>query len=176
MILRTFKVRRGARVLLIAGEEVLLLNDSDPGIPGSSWWVAPGGGIDAGENPEEAACREVEEETGLHLDPADLIGPVAQGRVWHGYSDRIRVQDELFYLARTRRFEPSNLGWTDAEQKRMKGFRWWRFDSLPGAVWPSCVAEIVRADPDHPLVLADREESSVALSATDWERVNAVLG
>lgn len=55
---RPLKLRRGARVLLIAGEEVLLLNDSDPGIPGSSWWVTPGGGIDAGENPAEAACRE----------------------------------------------------------------------------------------------------------------------
>ena len=119
---RPLKLRCGAWVLLLAGEEVLLLNDSDPGIPGSSWWVAPGGGIDAGENPEEAACREVEEETGLHLNPADLIGPVAQGRVCHGYSDRIRVQDELFFLARTRRFEPSNLGWTEAEKKRMKGF------------------------------------------------------
>ena len=176
MNLRPLKVRCGARVLLLAGEEVLLLNDSDSGIPGSSWWVAPGGGIDAGENPKEAACREVEEETGLHLNPADLIGPVAQGLVCHGYSDRIRVQDELFFLARTRRFEPSNLGWTEAEKKRMMGFRWWRLDSLPGKVWPACVAEIVRSDPDHPLLLADREESSVQLSPTDWERVNAVLG
>ena len=58
----------------------------------------------------------------------------------------------------------------------MKGFRWWRLDSLPEKVWPACVADIVRSDPDHPLVLADREESSVALSPTDWERVNAVLG
>ena len=122
MNLRPLKLRCGARVLLLAGEEVLLLNDSDPGIPGSSWWVAPGGGIDAGETPEEAACREVEEETGLHLNPADLIGPVAQGRVCHGYSDRIRVQDDLFFLARVRRFEPSSMGWTDSEKKRVKGF------------------------------------------------------
>ena len=118
----------------------------------------------------------MEEETGLHLNPADLIGPVAQGRVCHGYSDRIRVQDELFFLARTRRFEPSNLGWTEAEKKRMKGFRWWRLDSLPEKVWPACVVDIVRSDPDHPLLLADREESTVQLSPTDWERVNAVLG
>ena len=173
---RPLRLRRGARVLLLAGEEVLLLNDSDPGIPGSSWWVAPGGGIDAGENPAEAACREVEEETGLRLDPADLIGPVVQGRVCHGYSDRIRVQDEVFFLARTRRFEPSNLGWTEAERKRMRGFRWWRLDSLPGEVWPSCVAEIAEADPDHSLVLADREESAVPLSPADWNRVNAALG
>ena len=80
---RPLKLRRGARVLLLAGEEVLLLNDSDPGIPGSSWWVTPGGGIDAGENPAEAACREAGEETGLQLTPLDLVGPVARGRACH---------------------------------------------------------------------------------------------
>ena len=53
--------RRGARVLLVCGPEVLLLNDSDPGVPGLSWWVVPGGGIDAGEPAREAAAREIAE-------------------------------------------------------------------------------------------------------------------
>ena len=172
---RPLKLRRGARVLLIADEEVLLLNDSDPGIPGSSWWVTPGGGIDNEENPAEAACREVEEETGLRLTPADLVGPVARGRACHGYSDRIRVQDDVFFLARVRRFEPSSLGWTEAEKNRMKGFRWWRLDSLPEEVWPPRVAEIVMADPAHPLTLADREESTGPLNPVEWERVSAAL-
>ena len=173
---RPLKLRRGARVLLLAGEEVLLLNDSDPGVPGSSWWVTPGGGIDDGENPAEAACREAGEETGLRLTPFDLVGPVARGRACHGYSDRIRVQDDLFFLARVRRFEPSNMGWTDSEKKRMRGFRWWRIDSLPEEVWPPWVSEIAMADPAHPLALADREESTVPLSPAEWERVSAALG
>lgn len=116
------------------------------------------------------------EETGLRLTPADLVGPVARGRACHGYSDRIRVQDDLFFLARIRRFEPSSLGWTDAEKKRVRGSRWWRLDSLPEEVWPPWVAEIATADPDHPLALADREESTVPLSPAEWERVSAALG
>lgn len=31
-------------------------------------WVLPGGGLDAGETPEEGVIREVEEETGLQVD------------------------------------------------------------------------------------------------------------
>jgi 8-oxo-dGTP pyrophosphatase MutT (NUDIX family) len=31
-------------------------------------WVLPGGGIDAGETPDHAACREMEEETGCRVE------------------------------------------------------------------------------------------------------------
>lgn len=42
--------------------QVLVLQRCDVPI-----WVLPGGGIDQGESPEEAAIREVFEETGLHV-------------------------------------------------------------------------------------------------------------
>ena len=37
-------------------------------------WVLPGGGVDSGERVVEAVVREVEEETGIHVKPVNLIG------------------------------------------------------------------------------------------------------
>lgn len=37
-------------------------------------WVFPGGAIEAGEGPEEAAVREVAEETGLNVEAVKVLG------------------------------------------------------------------------------------------------------
>jgi len=37
-------------------------------------WVFPGGAIEAGESPEEAAVREVDEETGLKVEVIKVLG------------------------------------------------------------------------------------------------------
>jgi 8-oxo-dGTP diphosphatase len=39
-----------------------------------SGWTMPGGGIDPGEDPADAAVREVLEETGYHVDLDGLLG------------------------------------------------------------------------------------------------------
>jgi putative (di)nucleoside polyphosphate hydrolase len=61
-----------------AGVGLLIVNDSGEvlaferiDIPGS--WQAPQGGIEAGENPRQAAARELYEETGLRWDEIDLL-------------------------------------------------------------------------------------------------------
>ena len=56
---RPRRSRRASRVLITDGESILLFTDTDPGIPGSRWWVTPGGGIDPGETAAQAAVREV---------------------------------------------------------------------------------------------------------------------
>lgn len=55
-------------------------------------WCLPGGFMEASENPEESAAREVFEETGLKVEIRDLLGAFSPGR---GINVVI-----LFYLAR----------------------------------------------------------------------------
>jgi 8-oxo-dGTP diphosphatase len=62
-------IRRVAAVLLVDREGRLLLQRRTmdaPAAPGK--WSFPGGGIEPGEEPEEAARRELLEETGLLVD------------------------------------------------------------------------------------------------------------
>jgi 8-oxo-dGTP pyrophosphatase MutT (NUDIX family) len=48
-------------------------------------WALPGGRIDDGESPEQAALREVAEEIGLLLQPADVIGRLDDYATRSGY-------------------------------------------------------------------------------------------
>lgn len=148
-------------MIVVAGDEILLQGDTDPGVPGSAWWVTPGGGIDPGEVPAEAAARELREETGLAV-PADvLLGPVAERRVRHGYSDRVLIQFETFYRVDVERFDPVPEGLTASERERMRGHRWFHVDELPDDVWPHRLAELLEWEGGPPLQLGEMDESTV---------------
>lgn len=66
----------GAYVVCVRDREVLLVRFTD-----GERWTLPGGGLDHGEDPRDAAVREVAEETGLTvvLDALLDVG----SRVWH---------------------------------------------------------------------------------------------
>lgn len=148
---------------------MLLLQDSDPGLPGPpTFWITPGGGIDPGETVEEAALRELAEETGLVLDRAGLRGPIAHRTVVHGYSDKVVEQDETYLVASVPLFEVDVAGHTPEEQTTMVGHRWWAPDELSTTsetVWPTSLPDLIAAasDPERwPVDIADGEESIVA--------------
>lgn len=44
--------------------------------PGKGRWSVPGGRVEPGETPREAVVREVLEETGLRVEPTELVGTV----------------------------------------------------------------------------------------------------
>lgn len=153
---RPWRRRQAARLLVVAADEVLLFEDSDPGFPDLRWWVTPGGGIDRGESPLEAAVRELAEETGLVAQADDLQGPVAHRVTVHGYSDQVLDQEEFFFILRTARYEISTAGHTESERERLKSHRWWPLEELATTdawIWPENILQILATDPSETLEL-----------------------
>ena len=120
--------RLSARVVLLDDDGcVLLFCGSDPANDDGSaprWWFTVGGAAQQGETLPEVAVRELEEETGLRVDPADMIGPVWRRDAVIDFNGSVIRSEEMFFVHRTRRFEPSTAGRTGLERAYIHGHRW----------------------------------------------------
>ena len=80
-------MRAGAAAAVMDGDRLLLTKRTDNGE-----WCMPGGAIDPGERPAEAAERETLEETGLVVRVTGLVGVYSNPDVVVVYPDGNRVQ------------------------------------------------------------------------------------
>lgn len=138
--------RNAARVILLdeAGR-VLLFRGGDPHRPeAGTWWFTPGGGLDDGETVEQAARREVREETGLVI--TDLGPVVLERRVEFEVEGQRFDQEEVFFRVSVAGFDVDNREWTDLERRLMLEHRWWARDELAATtdtVYPEGLADLL---------------------------------
>lgn len=110
----------GAGVAVLKDGEVLLIRRGDNGL-----WDVPGGGLEPGETPGDAARRELKEKTGLSVG---LLRPLAVFQHPHVYPDGNVMQWETHVF--TAEFtEGEVLAGDDAHEAK-----WWLLNALPHAV------------------------------------------
>ncbi len=140
-------VRHAARVILLDPQDRVLLMRYDDGRPNGVHWSTPGGGLDPGECYQDAASRELAEETGW-TDIA-LLGEVHRRSQVINHGNWTVLQHERLYLART---DQPGRRITGVEAMHasdgIAAWRWWtvaELDASAEQVWPAELADLIRA-------------------------------
>lgn len=134
-------------VMLLNGDYQVFIgrrtdHPEEPEGPGT-WWQMPQGGLNQGEKPEDAARRELKEETGVCS-----ISMLARTRDWLTYDipdellgiaweGRYRGQKQMWFAAR---FEGQtseiDLGPREGHKQEFDAWRWAPLAELPALVVP----------------------------------------
>jgi 8-oxo-dGTP pyrophosphatase MutT (NUDIX family) len=115
-------------VVLDARERILLFHTRDPTVPErGEWWELPGGGLEPGETYLEAVIRELAEEAGLAITPAQVGPPNWRRQASFVYRNVRLDNDEVVVTVRLDGDGPDVDGTNrvDFEDEDYFGFRWW---------------------------------------------------
>ncbi|MGE0044803.1 MAG: RNA pyrophosphohydrolase [Hyphomonadaceae bacterium] len=113
------------------------------GATGPHQWQMPQGGVDAGESPDDAALRELEEEIGVGADKVTLLDQTEDWlfydfppdiRGGRGPYGRWRGQKQKWYAFRFNGRD-SDVA-LDRHTPEFSDWRWGRLDEAPGLVIP----------------------------------------
>ncbi len=116
-------------------------------LSGQTYWATPGGGVETGETFEQAAIRELEEETGLLVD---AVGNEITRReyVLQLPDGEFVMADERFFMVRTFERTISDALWSDHEKEVMTAHRWWSQEELAlsaDTIYPENLLELICA-------------------------------
>ncbi len=138
--------RVGGRLVLIDPDDrVLLIQERADPVAGTQW-ITPGGGVEPGETPLQAAVRETYEETGIRLSPDDLTRLHRTRRLWSWAGTTYDQVDHFFAVRVPAQAGITPTALTEMERETVIGSRWWTLAELRAsedAFEPAEMAELV---------------------------------
>lgn len=140
--------RKAARLLVVnpAGHILLFcFHYTHDALAGTRHWATPGGGVEEGETFQQAAIRELREETGMVV--AAVGEPLDERRFPLLMPDGETVLAiEQYFLVSVQDTVLSQDEWTDHEREVMTDHHWWSVAELNATdetVWPKDLVELL---------------------------------
>ena len=124
----------GVGAIIIEGDRVVLVKRAHP--PLQAEWSIPGGVLEVGELVREAAIREAREETGLTVEPAQLLG--VYDRILRTPERRVQYHYVLIDFL-CRRVAGDLAAASDAAE-----VRWFTWEELPGLKLAEDTMDVIR--------------------------------
>ncbi|MGZ6326885.1 MAG: NUDIX hydrolase [Bdellovibrionota bacterium] len=124
----------GVGSIIIENERVVLVKRAHPPIQGQ--WSIPGGVLEVGEMIREAAIREAREETGLMVEPSELLGVF--DRILRDAEKRVQYHYVLIDFL-CRRVGGELLAASDAAE-----VRWFTREELPALKLAEDTLEVIQ--------------------------------
>jgi 8-oxo-dGTP pyrophosphatase MutT (NUDIX family) len=154
-----------ARVVVIDPQDRVLLFDTQ--LAYTRVWMTPGGGLKAGETLEQAAARELWEETGIQ--GVRLSGCVWTVRFRFPRAGVVYDQQEHYFVARVETSEISEAHRETLELTEIRAQRWWTLAEISDSPFsfrpdnlPALLPSILAGDyPEEPLIACVESSAQV---------------
>ena len=117
--------RQAGRVVVVAQGQMLLVAGHDFSDATHHWLFTPGGGIEAGESPAQAAARELAEETGIIVDPGALTLLGYRQALFEFRALTCLANETFYYLHLERKPQLNQERWTANERSLLDGLNWY---------------------------------------------------